>query len=157
MRFVRAAALSLTFVAAPAAFAAPCAGFTDVEDTDPFCANVAWMRNRGITLGVTPTLYDPDSSVTRLQMAMFMNRLADKAVDARGGNAFGDLGTLGTTDNEALEIIVNNHRVMRFQPTSTGPNIIGGASSNSIAPGLEGATISGGGGGRAQPATARTG
>jgi hypothetical protein len=61
---------------APSALAAPCIGFTDVEDTDGFCANVEWIKNRAVTLGCTSnTLYCPANSVTRLQMAAFMNRL----------------------------------------------------------------------------------
>ena len=65
----------LALVAAPA-FAAPCSGFTDVESTDGFCANVAWLKNRSITLGCTSTtLYCPAATVNRLQMAAFMNRL----------------------------------------------------------------------------------
>jgi hypothetical protein len=50
--------------------ATPCAGFTDVDDTHGFCGNVAWIKNRGVTLGCTSTtLYCPDGNVTRLQMA----------------------------------------------------------------------------------------
>ncbi len=53
---------------------------------------------------------------------------------------------LGTTDNQALEIKVNNLRVFRFEPpTVYGPNLIGGSPSNTITAGVHGATISGGG------------
>src|SRR5688500_14594709 len=51
----------------PAAFAAPCAGFDDVEDTSEFCTNVEWVRNRAVTLGCFAALYCPDANVTRLQ------------------------------------------------------------------------------------------
>ena len=37
------------------ALALPCAGFTDVDDTSPFCPNVEWLSNRGITLGCAAT------------------------------------------------------------------------------------------------------
>src|SRR4029453_4515350 len=57
--------------------AAPCAGFTDVNDTDPFCPNVAWIKSRGITLGCAATLYCPDIAVSRLARAAFLNRLGD--------------------------------------------------------------------------------
>lgn len=61
---------------ATGAEAAPCAGFTDVDTTSSFCANVEWIKNRKVTLGCTSaTLYCPSSSVSRLQMAAFMNRL----------------------------------------------------------------------------------
>jgi hypothetical protein len=65
----------LAFEAAPAA-AAPCAGFTDVQDSDLFCSAVEWIRNRNVTLGCTSTsVYCPGSGVTRASMALFLNRL----------------------------------------------------------------------------------
>lgn len=57
------------------AAAAPCAGFTDVDTSSAFCQNVEWIKNRKVTLGCTVTTYCPVDSVTRLQMAAFMNRL----------------------------------------------------------------------------------
>lgn len=67
---------------------APCAGFTDVDDTSAFCANVAWAKNRGVTLGCAATLYCPGDPVTRLQMAAFVSRLdrvlSPTIVDATG-------------------------------------------------------------------------
>ena len=64
------------------------------------------------------------------------------------GNAGTTSGTnfLGTTDNEALELKVNNARVLRLEPNATGPNVIGGYGGNSAAAGVYGATIGGGGG-----------
>jgi hypothetical protein len=54
-----------------------CAGFTDVLQSNSFCANIEWLKNREITLGCTSaTLYCPNASVTRAAMAAFMNRLA---------------------------------------------------------------------------------
>jgi hypothetical protein len=62
--------------AASPGFAAPCAGFTDVDDASPFCPSVDWLRNRGVTFGCTSTtLYCPGDVVLRLSMAAFMNRL----------------------------------------------------------------------------------
>ena len=58
------------------AFAAPCAGFTDVEDTASYCTAVEWLKNRSITLGCTAaSLYCPGGLVTRASMALFLNRL----------------------------------------------------------------------------------
>ncbi len=56
-----------------------------------------------------------------------------------------DTNYLGTSDNQAFEIKVNNQRVFRFEPNTTSPNLIGGYSGNAITPGVLGATISGGG------------
>jgi len=58
---------------------AQCAGFTDVSGTtiQPTCANVAWLKNRSVTLGCTATEYCPNEGVGRLQMAAFMNRVGN--------------------------------------------------------------------------------
>ena len=61
--------------AAPAVHALPCAGFTDVDSTSPFCPNVEWVKNRAITTGCTSaTQYCPADPVSRLAMAAFLNR-----------------------------------------------------------------------------------
>lgn len=55
---------------------------------------------------------------------------------------------LGTTDNQSLELRVNNARVLRLQPDASAqnaPNIIGGSPVNVITPGIVGGTIAGGG------------
>jgi hypothetical protein len=72
-------AAALCTLLSPAAYAAPCAGFTDVDDANPaqapFCASVEWIRNRQVTTGCGGTLYCPTDPVSRLQMAAFMTRL----------------------------------------------------------------------------------
>ena len=71
-----AAGIVLSLVASANASAAPCAGLDDVADTSQFCANVEWIKNRGVTVGCVPaTNYCPNDPVTRLAMAAFMNRL----------------------------------------------------------------------------------
>lgn len=70
-----AAGVLLALLLPLSAVAAPCAGFTDVDDSDLFCPNVTWMKNRSITLGCTTELYCPTAPVTRLAMAAFLNRL----------------------------------------------------------------------------------
>jgi hypothetical protein len=62
------------------------------------------------------------------------------------GNAETTPGThfLGTTDNEAFEIKVNDQRVLRIEPTAVSPHIIAGHQANSNSS-LYGATICGGG------------
>lgn len=62
------------------------------------------------------------------------------------GNAGTAAGTnfLGTTDNQALEVKVNNARALRLEPGAS-PNLIGGYSGNWVGPGVYGAVIGGGG------------
>ena len=54
---------------------------------------------------------------------------------------------LGTTDNQPLEVKVNNARVLRIEPNATSPNMIGGWQGNLVSPGVFGASIGGGGAG----------
>jgi hypothetical protein len=56
---------------------APCGGFTDVTVGASFCNSAEWLKNRGVTLGCTATTYCPNDTVTRAQMALFMQRLGD--------------------------------------------------------------------------------
>ncbi len=64
-----------------------------------------------------------------------------------GGNAGITPGAdfLGTVNDEPLELRVNNNPVLRLQHSGDGFNVIGGSPANSVAAGVVGATISGGG------------
>ena len=54
---------------------------------------------------------------------------------------------LGTTDNQPLELRVNNRRALRIEPSAgETPTWIGGYGGNLASPGVNGATIGGGGG-----------
>ena len=65
------------------------------------------------------------------------------------GNAGSGAGQfLGTTDNLALELKVNNLRALRLEPTSLYAgtvNVIAGSPGNYVRPGANGATVAGGG------------
>ncbi|MCP4696820.1 MAG: hypothetical protein GY862_08215 [Gammaproteobacteria bacterium] len=64
------------------------------------------------------------------------------------GNSGTTAGTnfVGTTDNQDLVFKVNNTQALRLRYNTISPNLIGGLSTNSVASGLQGATIGGGGG-----------
>jgi hypothetical protein len=64
-------------------------------------------------------------------------------LDGNSGTTAG-VNFIGTTDNQPLEIKVNNSRALRIEPTAGGPNLIGGSSPSSIALGVEASTIGGG-------------
>ncbi len=71
--------------------------------------------------------------------------------NGNGWSLTGNSGTnpdthfLGTTDDVAFEIRVNNVRALRIVPRADSPNIIGGYHGNTVGAGVYGATISGGG------------
>lgn len=91
-----------------------------------------------------------------------LDGLQASAFWALGGNAGTNPATdfLGTTDNQALELRVNDARALRLQPAADAggnpyPNLIGGSPLNSVGAGRIGATIAGGGPSNpANPATA---
>jgi hypothetical protein len=84
--FLAAAAVLATTAAR--ADAAPCAGFEDVDSSDPFCANVEWIRNRFVTFGCTSTaFYCPAELVRRDSMALFLRRLGNALTDRLEVNA----------------------------------------------------------------------
>ena len=62
--------------------ALPCSvdPFSDVLAASSSCSSVEWLKNRQVTLGCGGSLYCADGFVTRLQMALFMQRLADAVV-----------------------------------------------------------------------------
>jgi hypothetical protein len=62
------------------------------------------------------------------------------------GNAGTDpaVNFLGTTDAVSLTLAVNGAPALRLSPTSGAPNLVGGDGSNSVPPGVTGATVSGG-------------
>ena len=100
LRASMAAVILWTIGIAPAAQAAPCAGFGDVDSSSVFCPSVTWLKNRGITLGCVTGLYCPNDAVSRLAMAAFISRLdrvlPPTVVDANG-TAIGPLVTFTDT------------------------------------------------------------
>ncbi len=142
--FIRSLAFGVALTAAAPVQAQICAPFTDVAAADGFCSSIQWMHNRGITVGCAPDQYCPADNVRRDQMAAFMFRLGN-VVHQQGGNAFGATGVLGTTDGHPLDLRANNERVMRFEPNTISPTVIGGSPANSTVAGVRGATIGGGG------------
>jgi hypothetical protein len=91
-------AASLAFAVVPCtALAAPCAGFSDVDTSSPFCVDVEWLKNRAVTVGCTVGTYCPEQFLTRLQMALFMRRFArvvePEFASVQDLNAFGAINT----------------------------------------------------------------
>ncbi len=68
-----------------------------------------------------------------------------------GWSLTGNAGTnpstnfLGTTDNQALELRVDDARALRLEPNVVSPNLVGGHANNDVTAGVAGAAIGGGG------------
>lgn len=64
--------------------------FTDISKNDYFYDAVLWAADKGITSGVTDTLFAPNASCTRAQMVTFLWR-ANGSPKADGANPFTDV------------------------------------------------------------------
>jgi hypothetical protein len=58
------------------------APFTDVPTGHPFCAEIRWMTDEGISSGFGDGTYRPSSPVTRQAMSAFLARLAGASLTA---------------------------------------------------------------------------
>lgn len=128
-------------------------GFADNEDDDTlYSVGAGLMFTDTTTIAANPAYLQ-----RRLQTACGAGS-AIRAVDDEGrvgcasfwslaGNAGTDpdLDFLGTTDNVPLDLKVNGMRALRLEPNYLTPNLIGGSISNTVASGVSGATIGGGG------------
>ena len=90
---------------------AACAGFADVPDNDPFCQDIAWAKNRGITLGCGVNLYCPTEATTRAQMAAFLHRFASTSAAMHWVDV-GDTFVGRAGPGFSLELVVANVRVL---------------------------------------------
>jgi hypothetical protein len=102
----------------------------------------------------------PDASIGATQLkdgAVTAGKLASGVLNPIAWLLSGNSGTtatqfLGTSDNQPLELRVNNHRATRYSFADNSSfgnrsvNVLGGSEVNSIADGAAGATIAGGGG-----------
>jgi hypothetical protein len=62
----------------------------------------------------------------------------------RGGNAFGTVAVLGTTDNNPLELRINGMRIARFESGALGPNTVVGHPANVVSGAHSGQFVGGG-------------
>jgi hypothetical protein len=69
--------------------------FSDVPETSPFCKFIEEIANRGVVTGCGPNLYCPTNNVTREQMAVFVLRTLDPALNppacVAGSEMFNDV------------------------------------------------------------------
>ena len=88
------------------------AGFTDLGSLDAAADDINCLAHYGITLGKTADTFDPDSNVTRSQMALFLYRAAGIAdLDLMGGDMmadFGDIADLGEDRQAAIKALASN-------------------------------------------------
>ena len=101
--------------------------FTDVAMDSVHYDAINCLAYYGVTTGKTADTYDPDSSVTRSQMALFLTRMAAVAgvdLGEAGDQGFGDLGSTGDDRVAAINVlaaagIMEGRTSMSFEPEGT--------------------------------------
>jgi hypothetical protein len=79
-------------------------GFTDIlGKSAEIQTAINQIKQLGITTGTTATTYDPDSMVTREQMALFIHRLLKKATVGPGGNTEYVSGSSGAKEIKSVD------------------------------------------------------
>jgi hypothetical protein len=141
------------------------AGFADgVDDVSAVVSGTAIYAGEGlsqvgsgdaITLSITPSYRLPQTCADG-QIAEWDGSAWDCGDDNTGGGGdywslTGNAGTdpatyfLGTSDGVSLTLAVSGTPALRLEPSGGTPNLIGGYSGNSVADGVVGATVGGGG------------
>ena len=100
---------------------APAAGFSDTTSTDVDC-----IKMFGITQGTTATTYEPDASIPRWQMALFLHRMfVPMGVAAAGTTtvpSFTDTAGLSAEIQAAITAIASHGVTVGTTATTFGPD-----------------------------------
>ena len=87
-------------------------GFTDLGTLSATVPNINCLAYYGITIGKTADTFDPNSNVTRSEMALFLYRAANlMGVDLMGGDMmvdYGDIAELGEDRQNAITALARN-------------------------------------------------
>ena len=122
-------------------------GLTNLN-TAQFANSVLTNNQTGVTLN--GTFAGNGASLTNVNAAA-LNGLSATSFWQLGGNNVSGGQFLGSTNSQALEFKVNNVRALRLEPTTTDSthsnivNVVGGSPVNTIASGVYGSVIAGGG------------
>ncbi len=138
----------------PTPYAIFAGGASNLSGTLPASQLSGAITGAQIATGAVGSAQIADGSVSSADIADGTIAAAD--VNAATFNAtfwrvVGNTGTtpgthfVGTTDNQPLELRVNNLRALRLEPDTTSPNVIGGHSDNIVGSGYYGSIIGGGG------------
>ena len=100
---------------------APAAGFSDTTSTDVDC-----LKTLGVTQGTTATTYEPDGTIPRWQMALFIHRMFVPTGVAAAGTtavpAFTDISGLSTEIQAAINALASHGITLGTSATTFGPD-----------------------------------
>ena len=93
----------------------------------------------------TGTFTGDGSGLAGVDAAQLGGKLPSEFWQLSGNAGTTSADFVGTTDNQALELRVNNARALRLEPRPGTPNLLGGSVVNATAPGVSGVAVGGGG------------
>ena len=133
--------------------ATPYAIYAGEAATATYAATTLWTGVNGVPPGFADGVDNDTTYGAGLGLSLIGTNfsLDPLYTDGRYWTLFGNSGTsaganfLGTTDNQPLEMKVNNTRALRLEPQPISPNVIGGHGGNGVGSSAYGATIGGGG------------
>ncbi len=98
--------------------------FTDIDPGKFYAPSVDWARASKITTGSTCTTFSPDAPVSRWQMAVFLQRLANRVgLPAVGSiDSFSDTSALSTTAREAIGWLSSSRITYGITPAVFNPS-----------------------------------
>lgn len=118
---VYTAPTALSYMSACPGASAAAAGFTDTTSTDVDC-----IKMYGITQGTTATTYEPDGTIPRWQMALFIHRMFVPTGVAAAGltavPAFTDTSGLSAEIQAAITALASHGITLGTSATTFGPN-----------------------------------
>ena len=94
--------------------------FADVKEGDYYYKAVLWAVEKGITSGISPSLFAPDNPCTRDQVVTFLWRTMDKPQAVNRNNPFADVKE-GAYYYDSVLWAVENGITSGMSPTSFAP------------------------------------
>ena len=100
----------------------PDAGFTDVDPASVHKPDIDCLKFFEITTGTSPTTFDPNGSVSRWQMALFMMRTSSSQNLSGSDRGFVDILGLSADSQKAINQLAQLGITTGSSPTTFDPN-----------------------------------
>jgi hypothetical protein len=90
--------------------------FSDVPISHPFCEEIQWMRDEGISTGFNDGTYRPSIAVTRQAMSAFMQRLSGQPLPPLAQHAYAKASNTGAGDAFGISVALSGDTLVIGAP-----------------------------------------